>query len=192
MGCDAERRRVLPPGAGLVLADRAAGPAPPERSLTSPPGRLVLTRRVLRGPAARDTPRPHSCPIHGGMGMILRCYRCSHGRHDLCDGSPEAGTCRCSQCWTRHILKTSRQVIESSNIPQKLRQAAEDLYALQFQISVRRQRAAAREPTAILPCQECGRPVTVWRLDPRGTYCRDKARCKTAAYRRRRRQAAAA
>ena len=51
--------------------------------------------------------------------MIIRCRTCARGYSEgPCQGSPETGTCRCSQCWTGHSIDlASRALITAKFAP---------------------------------------------------------------------------
>lgn len=71
-----------------------------------------------------------------------------------------------------------------------IRTALRAVYALQVQTMAQRQRKAARSP-GVAYCCECGAAIPVRRRSQIGRpmYCRDTARCKVRAYRRRKAQA---
>ena len=112
-------------------------------------------------------------------GEVLRCPACARENHRACQGRPDGppdAECQCRQCWLGWSMEAGRKAMNGNNLA-AMRTALAALWAIQFQTSSQRQARARRGPI-MLSCQECGRPVKVWRPDRRAVYCRDQSKCR--------------
>jgi|RhiMetdeSRZDD1v2_1073273.scaffolds.fasta_scaffold122705_2 hypothetical protein len=135
-----------------------------------------------RSPAIRDALRPV-----GRGGLVLRCEKCSAVLHDQCRG--RATGCRCSQCWTREMLRNARSAYTTPGVLSSAwYRALGDLLALESQRSARRRkiRTAAPQFNSYCEAPRCGKPVMGSPYGRKRRYCSPS--CKARAYRQRRQE----